>query len=109
MVLHGGAPEGRALATDGARAEFAGLRVLRFIIGSRRLGAATAIGILSGQRTRPVPMMLISSQVLAARERGLGVSFFYFETLWNTAAEPPETRQSAFQELFPTPALRTLR
>jgi uncharacterized lipoprotein YddW (UPF0748 family) len=66
----------------------------------------TAIGILSGQRTRPVPMELIRSQVLAARERGLGVSFFYFETLWNSAAEPAETRQSAFQELFPTPAPR---
>lgn len=69
----------------------------------------TAIGILSGQRTRPVPMELIRSQVLAARERGLGVSFFYFETLWNTAAEPAESRLSAFQELFPTPSPRTLR
>jgi uncharacterized lipoprotein YddW (UPF0748 family) len=66
----------------------------------------TAIGILSGQRTRPVPMELIRAQVQAARERGLGVSFFYFETLWNSAAEPPESRQSAFQELFPTPAPR---
>jgi len=66
----------------------------------------TAIGILSGQRTRPVPMELIQSQVLAARERGLGVSFFYFETLWNSAAEPAESRQSAFQALFPTPAPR---
>lgn len=64
----------------------------------------TAIGILSGQRTRPVPMELIRSQVLAARERGLGVSFFYFETLWNSAAENAESRRSAFQELFPTPA-----
>ena len=51
-------------------------------------------------------MELIQSQVLAARERGLGVSFFYFETLWNSAAEPVESRQSAFQALFPTPAPR---
>jgi len=69
----------------------------------------TAIGILSGQRTRPVPMELIRSQVLAARERGLGASFFYFETLWNSAAEPAESRRAAFQELFPTPAQRKLR
>jgi uncharacterized lipoprotein YddW (UPF0748 family) len=69
----------------------------------------TAIGIMSGQRTNPVSINLIQAQVLAARERGLGVAFFYFESLWNAAAEPAETRQAGFQALFPAPAPRLVR
>jgi uncharacterized lipoprotein YddW (UPF0748 family) len=61
---------------------------------------------MSGQRTRPVPMPLIEAQVQAARQRGLGVAFFYFESLWNTGAEPPEVRQAAFGQLFSRPAPR---
>ncbi|MEB3323004.1 MAG: glycoside hydrolase family 10 protein [Synechococcaceae cyanobacterium] len=75
-------------------------------LGETRARIPTAIGIMSGQRTRPVPMELIGAQVRAAREKGLGVAFFYFESLWNRAAEPPESRQAAFLELFPAPAPR---
>jgi uncharacterized lipoprotein YddW (UPF0748 family) len=64
------------------------------------------IGIMSGQRTRPVPMARIEAQVQAARQRGLGVAFFYFESLWNTGVEPPEARQAAFAQLFSRPAPR---
>jgi uncharacterized lipoprotein YddW (UPF0748 family) len=67
----------------------------------------TAIGIMSGQRTSPVPMALIQAQAQAARQLGLGVSFFYFESLWNTAAEPAESRQAGFQALFPAAAPRS--
>ncbi len=67
----------------------------------------TAIGIMSGQRTIPVPMALIQAQVQAARQLGLGVSFFYFESLWNQAAEPAESRKAGFQALFPAAARRS--
>lgn len=69
----------------------------------------TAVGIMSGQRTSPVPFELIRAQVLAARERGLGVAFFYFESLWNATAEPVETRLAGLQGLFPAPATRLSR
>ena len=60
----------------------------------------TAVGIMTGQRTKPVPMDLIQSQVLAARQEGLGVAFFYFESLWESTGEKVEDRLTAFQALF---------
>ncbi len=65
-----------------------------------------AIGILSGQRTQPVPVALIEAQALAARQRGLGAAFFYFETLWSLGEEPPALRQEALARLFAAPAPR---
>lgn len=67
----------------------------------------TGIGILTGLRNEPVPMRQIQAQARAARDRGLGVSFFYYESLWDYAPEPLEERQSAFRALFPLPALRS--
>ncbi len=63
------------------------------------------IGILSGLKSRPVSLSQIQKQVDAVRSRGFaGVSFFFYETLWNNASEPVEQRQSAFRLLFPMPA-----
>jgi uncharacterized lipoprotein YddW (UPF0748 family) len=67
----------------------------------------TGIGIMTGLRNRPVPMQQIKSQVQAAQARGLGVTFFYYETLWNAAPEPPSQRIAGFQNLFPVPAFRS--
>lgn len=67
-----------------------------------------AIGIMTGPRTRPVPIDLIEAQTLAARERGLGAAFFYFETLWSRGEEPASVRQEVFARLFPSPAPRRL-
>ena len=61
---------------------------------------------MTGLRNNPVPMHQIKSQVRAAQERGLGVTFFYYESLWNDALEPLEERQAGFENLFPSPALR---
>ncbi|WP_374878405.1 glycoside hydrolase family 10 protein [Microseira sp. BLCC-F43] len=66
----------------------------------------TGIGIMAGLRNRPVSMPQIQSQVQAAQERGLGVTFFYYESLWERAPEPVAERQAVFQNLFKTPALR---
>ncbi|MEO1374569.1 MAG: glycoside hydrolase family 10 protein [Cyanobacteria bacterium J06635_10] len=61
----------------------------------------TAIGIMAGLRNRPVSMQQIKSQVRAVQQRGLGVTFFYYESLWNYAQESVELRQAGFKTLFP--------
>ncbi|HEY9636263.1 MAG TPA: glycoside hydrolase family 10 protein, partial [Coleofasciculaceae cyanobacterium] len=48
----------------------------------------TGIGILTGLRNNPVPMQRIQAKVQASRDRGLGVSFFFYESLWDHAPEP---------------------
>jgi uncharacterized lipoprotein YddW (UPF0748 family) len=67
----------------------------------------TGVGIMTGLRTKPAPIWLIQAQVQAARERGLGVSFFYYESLWDVTSESPDHRKAGFQALFPTPAVRS--
>lgn len=67
----------------------------------------TAAGILTGLRNNPVSMHQIQSQTRAARERGLGVCFFYYESLWEYAPEPSEERQAGFAALFPYPVFRS--
>jgi uncharacterized lipoprotein YddW (UPF0748 family) len=66
----------------------------------------TGVGILTGLRNKPVPMQRIEAKVSAARDRGLGVSFFFYESLWEYAPEPITERQSNFQALFHFPASR---
>ncbi len=63
------------------------------------------IGILSGLKDRSIPLSQIQKQVEAVRQRGFaGVSFFFYETLWNIGTEPSDQRQTAFASLFPMPA-----
>ncbi|MBD2436529.1 family 10 glycosylhydrolase [Nostoc sp. FACHB-110] len=66
----------------------------------------TGIGIMTGLRNRPVSMQQIQSQVRTAQQRGLGVVFFYYESLWDIAPEPVEQRQAGFLEVFANAALR---
>ncbi|MEH2453467.1 glycoside hydrolase family 10 protein [Nostoc sp.] len=68
----------------------------------------TGIGIMAGLRNRPVSISQIQSQVEAVQQRGLGIGFFYYESLWDIASEPVAQRQSAFAALFPNPALRDI-
>jgi len=57
------------------------------------------IGILSGLRTRHVPSSLLRQQIAMARDRRFsGVSFFFYETLWNLTGETPRKRQELFIE-----------
>jgi uncharacterized lipoprotein YddW (UPF0748 family) len=62
---------------------------------------------MAGLRNRPVSMQQIESQVRAAQQRGLGVTFFYYESLWNYAQESTELRQARFKNLFPRFARRS--
>lgn len=63
-----------------------------------------SIGILTGLKNRTVPMEQIKTQIEKVRERKFaGVSFFFYETLWNMSQEKPQQRQQAWQKIFPTP------
>jgi uncharacterized lipoprotein YddW (UPF0748 family) len=65
------------------------------------------IGILSGLKERTVPTSQIQEQVQAVRDRNFaGVSFFFYETMWNLSSEPADARKTAFQQLFTTPVQR---
>jgi uncharacterized lipoprotein YddW (UPF0748 family) len=64
-----------------------------------------SIGIIAGLKNRTVPMEQIKTQVKEVRDRSFaGVSFFFYETLWNLSQEPSAQRQAAFQQIFPKPA-----
>jgi uncharacterized lipoprotein YddW (UPF0748 family) len=60
------------------------------------------IGILSGLKGKYVPWGQIQNQVQVTRRSNFaGVSFFFYETLWNLAKEHPTKRQAGFQKIFP--------
>ena len=60
-----------------------------------------SIGILSGLKGRPVMFGRIRQQVNSSRRYGFaGVSFFFYESLWNLAIESPQQRQTAWKSLF---------
>ncbi|MBE9043972.1 glycoside hydrolase family 10 protein [Pleurocapsales cyanobacterium LEGE 10410] len=66
-----------------------------------------AIGVLSGLKGRPILWHKIYKQVKIARERQFaGISFFFYESLWNLARELPERRQVAIKNLFHQQAKR---
>lgn len=69
----------------------------------------TGVGILTGLRNRPIPIEFIEEKVLAARQYNLGISFFFYESLWNYAPEPPLERQSRFLALFPSRVNRPVK
>jgi uncharacterized lipoprotein YddW (UPF0748 family) len=59
------------------------------------------IGILSGLKGRPIPWQRISQQVKIAREHKFaGISFFFYESLWNLTKESPAIRQAALKNLL---------
>jgi uncharacterized lipoprotein YddW (UPF0748 family) len=60
----------------------------------------TAVAVMSGQRNRPTAMSLIREKVQANREQGLGVAFFYLESLWSLGPEPAAERIAALNELL---------
>lgn len=59
------------------------------------------IGIITGLKGRPIPWQRIYRQVKIAREHKFaGISFFFYESLWNLATESPTTRQAALKNLL---------
>jgi uncharacterized lipoprotein YddW (UPF0748 family) len=62
-----------------------------------------SIGILSGLKNRSVPIKQIQTQVEKVRDRKFaGVSFFFYETLWNLSQEASVQRQTGLKKMFPT-------
>lgn len=65
------------------------------------------VGILSGVKGKLVPIKRIQQQVQATRDRGFaGVSFFFYESLWQMSPESPQERQKALKSVFPKPEKR---
>jgi uncharacterized lipoprotein YddW (UPF0748 family) len=65
------------------------------------------IGVLTGLKGRPVPFERIRTQVNTVRQQKFaGVSFFFYESLWNMTDEPSQQRQSNLRSLFATPIKR---
>ena len=59
------------------------------------------VGVLSGLKGRPILWHKIYKQVKIAREHEFaGISFFFYESLWNLATESPQRRQAALKKLF---------
>ncbi|MEC4983259.1 MAG: family 10 glycosylhydrolase [Oscillatoria sp. PMC 1068.18] len=66
-----------------------------------RLHIPVGVGILSGLKGRNVPFSQIEKQVETVRDKGFaGVSFFFYESLWNYTSETPTVRQAAIKEMF---------
>ena len=61
-------------------------QILRPEIQMAQTQIPVGIGIITGLRNRPMPISMIQSQVMQATTQGLGVAFFYYETLWYDAA-----------------------
>ncbi len=61
-----------------------------------------AIAILSGLKGRPMPLDTLQKQVKMTRDRAFaGVSFFFYESLWNFGSESVSQRQAALRNFFP--------
>jgi uncharacterized lipoprotein YddW (UPF0748 family) len=69
----------------------------------------TAIAVMSGQRNRPTSLELLRQKVSVTRQAGLGVAFFYLESLWGLGPEPLDQRQALLARLFAAPASRLLQ
>ena len=66
-----------------------------------------SIGILSGLKGRPVLFDPIRQQVAITRaENFAGMSFFFYESLWNMTSESPEQRKDGLRALFKNPVAR---
>ncbi len=67
----------------------------------------TGVAILTGLRNKPTPITLVENKVRQARRHGLGVAFFYYETLWRgLGGETPDLRKAVVRALFYQPMPR---
>ena len=69
-----------------------------------------SVGILTGLKVKPMPIDRVATQVQLVRQKQLaGVSFFFYESLWNLTSENRERRQQTIRRLFFNPAFRSNR
>lgn len=68
---------------------------------------SSGVAILTGLRNNPTPINFIEDKVKKAKQYGLGVSFFYYETLLQEKVdESTEMRKSVIKALFYAPKSR---
>jgi len=68
---------------------------------------SSGVAILTGLRNNPTPINFIEDKVKKAKQYGLGVSFFYYETLLQEKVdESTEMRKSSIKALFYAPKSR---
>lgn len=68
-----------------------------------------AIGVLSGLRPKPVAIAVVEGQTQSVRRFQLsGMSYFFYETLWNLTPEPAQQRRQGLRRLLFHPAPRPL-
>lgn len=73
-------------------------------VKAARTHIPVSIGILAGLKNRTIPIQEIQTRVQKVRDRNFaGVSFFFYETLWNLSQETALKRRSGFQQIFPAP------
>jgi uncharacterized lipoprotein YddW (UPF0748 family) len=66
-----------------------------------------SFGVLAGLKNRPQPLPLLKQQCEAVRQQGYaGMSFFFYETLWQPASESPALREQVIKGLFAKAAER---
>jgi len=74
-------------------------------VQAARVHIPTAIGILAGLRNRPAETSLMEAQLNATREGDFaGVSFFFYESLWQWSNDSTEARMEAIDRWFSEPA-----
>jgi uncharacterized lipoprotein YddW (UPF0748 family) len=67
----------------------------------------TSIGILTGLKGNPIDFALITEQIEQTRQQQFaGISFFFYESLWNFGPERPQQRQFLLKSLFKRPTNR---
>lgn len=71
-----------------------------------RQKVSTGIGVLSGLPRRKIAISQVEQQSRAVQARGLGIVYFFYESLWDYAPEPIAERQERFRTLFSRPAPR---
>ncbi|MBF2027456.1 MAG: family 10 glycosylhydrolase [Oscillatoriales cyanobacterium C42_A2020_001] len=70
-------------------------------IQEAKLHIPVGVGVLTGLKNKPVSMSLVQQKIQIARDRGFaGVSFFFYETMWNLSNESADYRKAMFQSIF---------
>ena len=62
------------------------------------------VGILAGLKGRPAPLSQLQEQITWVKDKQFaGVSFFFYESLWNFGSESPPQRQHFLQQTLNSP------
>jgi len=70
-------------------------------VQAARTHIPVGVGVLTGLKNKPVPINIVQQKIQMARDRGFsGVSFFFYETMWNLSNEPSQYRKAMFESIF---------